>query len=316
MKGLRFPEGVLTPVLFVFYPESMKKIVIAEPHGFCAGVTRAIALAEKALAGRTDFSRPLYCLHELVHNRHVVERLSGRGIVFVKTLDEVPDGETVLFSAHGVSPAIREAAAAKGLGVIDATCVFVSKVHEAVRKYAAEGCSVLLIGNRGHDEVLGVSGEAPEAVTVVETPADAESVVVSNPEKVAVVTQTTLAAAQVATVMDVLRRRFPKLITPPRSGICYATTDRQEAVRRVAREAGFVLVLGSRNSANSNRLVDVARSEGAQSELVPDVEAVGDLASEGALDGVETIGLTAGASTPEDIVASTVEFLKTQGFQQ
>ena len=293
----------------------MKKIIIAEPHGFCAGVTRAIALAEKALGSRAGSSGPLYCLHELVHNRSVVERLSGRGIVFVKDLEEVPDGGTVLFSAHGVSPAIRRTAARKGLDVIDATCVFVAKVHEAVRKYASEGCSVLLIGNRGHDEVLGVSGEAPAAVTVVETIADAESVMVPDPDKVAVVTQTTLAVAQVESVMEVLRRRFPRLVTPPRSGICYATTDRQEAVRRIARETGFVLVLGSVNSANSNRLVDVARSEGAQSELVPDVAAVRDLVHEGALDGVEALGLTAGASTPEDIVESTIDFLRTQGFR-
>lgn len=293
----------------------MKKIIIAEPHGFCAGVTRAIALAEKALQQRSDPTHPLYCLHEIVHNRSVVDRLADRGIIFVKDLDEVPDGETVLFSAHGVSPAIRRTAARKGLQVIDATCVFVAKVHEAVRKYASEGCSVLLIGNRGHDEVLGVSGEAPDAVTVVETPDDAASVTVPDADKVAVVTQTTLAAAQVESVMVVLRKRFPKLITPPRSGICYATTDRQEAVRRVARKAGFVLVLGSKNSANSNRLVDVARSEGAQSELVPDVAAVRDLANESALDGVEVLGLTAGASTPEDIVDSTVAYLQTQGFR-
>lgn len=307
-------RAFLTRLARVSYSGKMKKIVIAEPHGFCAGVTRAIALAEKALLERADPSRPLYCLHELVHNRNVVDRLSSRGVVFVKDLSEVPDGETVLFSAHGVSPAIREAAVARGLAVLDATCVFVSKVHEAVREYAGAGCSVLLIGNRGHDEVLGVSGEAPEAVTVISTLDDAETVSVPDPSKVAVVTQTTLAVSQVEEVMAVLRRRFPLLVTPPRSGICYATTDRQQAVRHVARETGFVLVLGSCNSANSNRLVDVARSEGAQAELVPDAEAVAGLARSGRFESVESIGLTAGASTPEDIVASTVEFLRTQGF--
>lgn len=284
-----------------------RNILLADPHGFCTGVKRAIVLAEEAVAksgGR------IYCLNELVHNRLVVDRLAGSGMVFVKRISDVPDGETVLFSAHGVSPAIREEARNKGLNVIDATCVFVKKVHEAVKRYAADGCSVLLIGSRTHDEVLGVAGEAPESVTVLETVADAESVQVPDPEKVAVLTQTTLADYQVRPIIDVLCRRFPNIRIPDKSSICFATTVRQEAVRKIARDAEIVLVLGSRNSANSNRLVDVARSEGTCAELIPDIPALKAFAAEGHLDGVTEIGLTAGASTPEDVVDAAREFLE------
>lgn len=314
------------------------EIKIAEPHGFCSGVLRAIEIAEKAAAklktenaehgtsnsehGTRDqepetwnikpgTSRPvLYCLHELVHNRQVVEKLSANGVAFVKDISEVPDEQTVLFSAHGVSPAIRAKAATRNLKVIDATCVFVEKVHEAVRKYSSEGCSILLIGSRNHDEVLGVAGEAPGAVTVIENEHDAETVIPANPDKVAVVTQTTLTASQVETVMTVLKRRFPNLVVPDRSGRCFATTHRQDAVRKIASESDVVIVLGSPNSANSNRLVDVAESAGARGILIPDTETLRKSIADGLLDNVKTIGVTAGASTPEYVMEDCINALR------
>ena len=283
-----------------------RQILLADPHGFCTGVKHAIATAEEAVAKTGGH---LYCLHELVHNRLVVDRLAERGMIFVKSLAEVPDGATVLFSAHGVSPAVRREAQEKSLNVIDATCIFVKKVHEAVKKYASEGCSVLLIGSKNHDEVLGVAGEAPEAVTVLETIPDAETVQVPDPDKVAVLTQTTLADYQVRPITDVLKRRFPKIQIPDKSNICFATTVRQEAVRKIAREAEIVLVLGSRNSANSNRLVDVARSEGTRAELITDIPSLKGFVESGGLDGLTKIGLTAGASTPEYIVDEAINLL-------
>lgn len=299
-------------------------IRIAEPHGFCSGVLRAIEIAEKAAArlraskasappdpdSAGSSSPVLYCLNELVHNRQVVDDLAAKGVAFVKSLSEVPDGETVLFSAHGVSPAIREEAAARGLGVIDATCVFVEKVHEAVRRYSAEGCPILLIGSRNHDEVLGVAGEAPGSVTVVENVRDAENVAPPAGGRVAVVTQTTLTASQVEDIMAVLRRRFPDLIVPDRSGRCFATTLRQDAVREVASQSDVVVVLGSPNSANSNRLVDVARSAGARALLVPDAAALRSAVADGLLEGASSVGVTAGASTPEYVMEECINALR------
>lgn len=292
------------------------EIKIAEPHGFCSGVLRAIEIAERAAAklraecGGMSGTPVLYCLHELVHNRQVVEKLAAAGVAFVKSLSEVPDGQTVLFSAHGVSPAIRAEAAARNLKVIDATCVFVEKVHEAVRKYSAEGCSILLIGSRNHDEVLGVAGEAPGAVTVIENEQDAETVAPVNPDKVAVVTQTTLTASQVENVMAVLKRRFPNLVVPDRSGRCFATTHRQDAVRKIAAESDVVIVLGSPNSANSNRLVDVAESAGARGMLIPDAGSLRAAVADGLLNNAKTVGFTAGASTPEYVMEDCINALR------
>lgn len=289
---------------------SRLRVVVAEPHGFCTGVRRAIAMAEKALADASARGGGrLYCLHELVHNKLVVDALAEKGMVFVRDLSEVPDGGAVLFSAHGVSPAVRAEAERRGLSVIDATCVFVGKVHENVRHYAGEGCTVLLIGRRTHDEVLGVAGEAPDSVRVVESVDDVENVDVPDPAKVAVLTQTTLAAYQVEPVIAAIRRRFPLACIPDRSGICFATTERQEAVRRLARESEVVLVLGSSTSANSNRLVDVAREAGARAELLPDAAAVRAFVADGGLAGVACVGVTAGASTPEYVVEEVVSFL-------
>ena len=284
-----------------------RKVILAEPHGFCSGVRHAIEIAEKTVAAS---SGPVYGLHELVHNRLVVDSLSASGMRFVDDIAEVPDGGTVLFSAHGVSPAVREAAATRGLKIIDATCVFVKRVHDAVQSLTAQGLHILLIGNRNHDEVVGVSGEAPESVTVVETPAEAETVEVPDPKKVALLTQTTLAAYQIDPILTILKRRFPSLVVSGKSGICAATTVRQEAVRELARKCPLVLVLGSRNSANSNRLVDVARSEGVRAELVPDISALRDFIVSGGLGDATPIGVTAGASTPEHVVRDAMAVLR------
>ena len=284
-----------------------REIILAEPHGFCSGVRHALDVARRAVESS---GKPVHCLHEIVHNRLVVESLAAAGMVFVKDLAEVPDGGTVLFSAHGVSPAVRDAAAARGLTVIDATCVFVKLVHEVVRRHAAEGRHVLLVGNRNHDEVVGVAGEAPGFVTVVETAADAEAVAVPDPEKVALATQTTLAAYQVKPIVDILLRRFPALRVPDKSGICAATTVRQEAVRKVAQTCPLVLVLGSPNSANSNRLVDVARAAGARAELIPDIPSLRAFIASGGLGDAVPIGVTAGASTPEYVVEETLQILR------
>jgi 4-hydroxy-3-methylbut-2-enyl diphosphate reductase len=274
-----------------------RSITIAQPHGFCSGVRHAIAMAEEAVAASAG---PVYCLHELVHNRLVVERLAASGMKFVSSLGEVPDGGTVLFSAHGVAPSVRDEAARRGLNVLDATCVFVKRVHDAVRREAADGRTVLLIGSRNHDEVLGVAGEAPGSVIVVETADDARTVSVPDPGKVSLVTQTTLAAHQVEPIVDILLSRFPSMRVPDKSGICGATTVRQNAVRALAATTPLVIVLGSRGSANSNRLVDVARAAGARAELVEDIPALRALIARGGLP--DSIGLTAGASTPEDVV--------------
>ncbi len=287
------------------------KILIARPHGFCAGVWRALDIAEAACR---VFPPPIFCLNELVHNRRVVGDLAGKGVRFVRSLDEVPPGATLVFSAHGVAPAVRAQAAARNLNVIDATCPFVAKVHEDARRHARDGCTLLLIGSRGHEEVTGVAGEAPPGrVTVIESVAEAEALPPPpDPEKIAVVTQTTLARRHVAAIMAVLRRRFPKLRGPAADSICYATTHRQEAVRQVARLADRVVVLGSAGSANSNRLAEVARDEGVPADLV---ENPADLARLD-LRGTATLGLTAGASTPETMVEEAVRTLRGLGFAE
>ena len=284
-----------------------KCVIIASPHGFCAGVRRAVEITEATLQ---EFPPPIYCLHELVHNRQVVEDLAGRGVVFVRTIGEVPRGATVLFSAHGVSPAIRLEAERAGLRVIDATCPFVTKVHAEVRRYAAEGYTILLIGHPDHDEVAGVVGEAPDHVVVIQNVEDAAALGVPAPDRVAVVTQTTLSVAETERVMEVLRARFPRLRTPAKSDICYATTNRQRAVEAVAAVADAVLVLGSENSSNSKRLVEVARSAGVEAFLISTLAALEPLS----MGRVRTVGVTAGASTPESFVHDVVSRLRARGF--
>lgn len=289
-------------------PRARLELHVAEPHGFCAGVRRAVAMAERELAALPPGGR-LFCLHELVHNRLVVERLAARGMVFTDSLAGVPDGATLFFSAHGVSPAVRAEAARRGLRVIDATCAFVTRLHESVRDYAARGYHVVFIGSRGHDETEGVRGEAPDRVSVVEDAGEARTAALPPGAPVAVLAQTTLAAHQVAPIVEALRRRIPSVTLPGRSGICLATTERQEAVRRLAARAGLVIVLGSATSANSRRLAEVARDAGAEAVLLQDLAGVRDFAARGGLAGRRAVGVTAGASTPEDVVADVAAFL-------
>ncbi|MDR1834029.1 MAG: 4-hydroxy-3-methylbut-2-enyl diphosphate reductase [Propionibacteriaceae bacterium] len=285
-----------------------KKVLLASPRGYCAGVERAVVTVERALAAH---GAPVYVRKQIVHNRHVVERLQRRGAVFVEELDEVPPGAIVVFSAHGVSPAVREQAAARGLRAIDATCPLVTKVHHEARRFAQEGVQILLIGHAGHEEVEGTTGEAPEAITLIEHPQDVEAVVVPNPDKVAWLSQTTLSVAETAETVARLRERFPKLADPPRDDICFATANRQQAVRQLAAASGLVVVVGSPNSSNSVRLVEVARQAGAgDARLVDDATQI----DPAWLAGVEVVGVTSGASVPEDLVQGVLARLVELGY--
>jgi len=285
---------------------SLKRVVIVEPSGFCAGVRRAVELVERALA---DYGAPLYCYRELVHNRQVVDDLAARGVVFVNSLDDVPEGARVVFSAHGVAPDHYEAAAKRGLEVIDATCPFVSKIHAKVRQFTADGCHVFLVGHRGHDEVNGILGEAPGHVTVIENVAEAEAVCVPDATAVAVVTQTTLSLSEAEQTIAALHRRFPALQALPKSDICYATRNRQAAVLKLVELTDAVLVLGAKNSSNTNRLVEVARAAGARAGLISTVADLDAFDWEG----VEAVGVTAGASTPESFIQEIVGVLVQRG---
>jgi len=284
-----------------------KVIVLIAPHGFCAGVERAVELAEGML--RT-YPRPIYCLKQIVHNRQIIDDLTAKGVVFVRNIQDVPKGGTVLFSAHGIPPVTREAAKAMNLRVVDATCPFVSKVHHEVKQYAAKGYTILLIGHHCHDEIIGVAGEAPDHVMVIASEDEARAVTVPNPGKVAVLTQTTLSLDEVAQVMMILHSRFPGLKTPPDSDICYATRNRQQAVRLFAKQADAIIVLGAENSSNSNRLVEVARAEGCHAILASSIEMLDTIP----LEKVGLLGITAGASTPEYFVQQAITHLKERGF--
>jgi 4-hydroxy-3-methylbut-2-en-1-yl diphosphate reductase len=285
----------------------MGSLILISPHGFCAGVERAVEIAEAMLR---RYPRPVYCLKQIVHNRQIIDDLTARGMVFVQDIHEIPHGATVLFSAHGVAPAIRKTALELGLNTVDATCPFVTKVHQEVKRFAAQGYSILLIGHHQHDEIIGVAGEAPDHVTVIATAADARAVKISDPGKVAVLTQTTLSMDEVAQVMEILKDRFPNLKTPPESDICYATRNRQQAVRLFARQADRIIVLGAENSSNSNRLVEVAQAEGCPATLVSALEQLDTLS----LDTIHRLGITAGASTPEAFVDAVIAHLTKRGF--
>ncbi|HNX33185.1 MAG TPA: 4-hydroxy-3-methylbut-2-enyl diphosphate reductase [Kiritimatiellia bacterium] len=281
-----------------------KRLIVVRPHGFCSGVARAVEAAEAVLArcrGET-----VYCLNEIVHNKQVVARLASLGMVFVSDVAAVPRGSLLLFSAHGVSPEVVRLAAARGLRVIDATCPFVAKVHAEVRRFAAQGACVVCIGHRRHEEVAGVAGEAPGHVRIVESAREAEALEVPAGMPVAVVTQTTLGAAQVEAVMAVLQRRFIGLRQPASTDVCYATRNRQQAVSALARACQRVLVLGSANSSNSQRLVETARAAGAGAVLVSEVVQMEALEWRA----VETVGITSGASTPESFLDETVAVLR------
>jgi len=284
----------------------IKKVLLAKPRGFCAGVERAIDVVHVALS---LYGAPVYVRKEIVHNKHVIRSLTAQGAVFVDELDEVPNGAVTVFSAHGVSPEVRITAAAKGLKVIDATCPLVTKVHTEALRYAREGRSIILVGHAGHDEVIGTMGEVPGRIQLVGSVEEAEKVEVPNPEHVAVTTQTTLGVDDASVIVDVLRRRFPKLTTPPSDDICFATQNRQTAVKVLAEEADLVLVLGSDNSSNSLRLREVAEGCGAKAFLIDDASEI----DPAWLEGVECVAITAGASAPEHLVEEAMAYFRARG---
>jgi 4-hydroxy-3-methylbut-2-enyl diphosphate reductase len=284
----------------------VERVLLAAPRGFCAGVERAIETVERALA---LYGPPVYVRKQIVHNAHVVRDLEERGAVFVESEEEAPEGATLVLSAHGVAPDVYARAAVRRLSTIDATCPLVTKVHAEARRFAAEGYTVVLIGHDGHDEVVGTTGEAPEAIRVVATVEDARRVEVADPEYVAYVTQTTLSVDETADIVDALRRRFPRIQGPAREDICYATTNRQAAVKRLARHVDVLLVIGSRNSSNSNRLVEVARGAGVPAHLIDDETEI----DERWLDGAGSVGVTSGASAPERLVQRVCDWFRARG---
>jgi 4-hydroxy-3-methylbut-2-en-1-yl diphosphate reductase len=286
--------------------QSIAEIVLAGPRGFCAGVERAIDIVELALE---VCGPPVYVRREIVHNGYVVDKLRAKGAVFVDELDEVPDGATAIFSAHGVSPAVRDAASHRRLRIVDATCPLVTKVHLEAIRYAREGFTIILIGHEDHDEVIGTLGEAPDRIVVIDNAAEVESLQVPNPDKVAYLTQTTLSVDDTRDVIEALRRRFPKIVGPSRDDICYATQNRQAAVKTVAVDVDVLLVIGAANSSNSLRLVEVSQSTGTRAYLINDVR---DIKPEW-LQGARRVGVTAGASAPEILVTEAVEALRRFG---
>ncbi len=284
-----------------------KTLLLLKPRGFCAGVVRAIDIVRIALE---TFGAPIYVRKEIVHNRYVVDELSAKGAIFVDSVDEVPAGERVIYSAHGVAPEVRDASKLRELRVIDATCPLVTKVHVEAVKFAREGYALILIGHRDHDEVIGTLGEAPAVTQVVDSPEEVENVQVPDPERVAYLTQTTLSLDETKHVIEALRKKFPNIKGPHAQDICYATENRQTAVKDVAAECDLLLVVGSDNSSNSNRLVEVACNLGTKSYLI---ETFLSIRPEW-LKGVKTVGLTAGASAPEILVQEAVTYLQGQGF--
>jgi 4-hydroxy-3-methylbut-2-en-1-yl diphosphate reductase len=286
---------------------AIRKVVIAKPRGYCAGVEMAVETVERTLQRH---GAPVYVFHEIVHNQHVVQDFTRRGVRFVQSIDEVPRGAKLVLSAHGVSPAVWQKAKAKQAEIIiDATCPLVDKVHREVRKFAARGYWIILIGHERHDEIVGTSGEAPERIRIVADIADARAVDIPDPDKVIVLTQTTLSVDDAREVIDVLKERFPRMITPAKEDICYATQNRQDAVKQLAGEVELILVIGSRNSENSNQLCKVARAHGTTAYLIDDHHAI----DPSWLAGVERVGITSGASAPERLVQETADFFKRQG---
>jgi len=286
-----------------------KRVLLAAPRGYCAGVDRAVQTVERALE---HHGAPVYVRKEIVHNKHVVEELSKRGAIFVEEETEVPEGEMVVFSAHGVAPVVHENAAARRLRTIDATCPLVTKVHVSARRFAADGYTIVMIGHEGHEEVEGTTGEAPDSIVLVQTVEEVADLDVPDPERVAFITQTTLSVDETGEIIAALRSKFPAIVSSKTDDICYATTNRQIAVKQLARECELVLVIGSTNSSNSNRLVEVAREHGAASHLIDNHTQV----REEWLEGVETVGITSGASAPEELVASLVELFRERGAEE
>jgi 4-hydroxy-3-methylbut-2-en-1-yl diphosphate reductase len=285
-----------------------RRVLLAAPRGYCAGVDRAVITVEKAL---DLYGAPVYVRKQIVHNKHVVHTLEQRGAVFVEELDEVPEGSTVVFSAHGVSPAVHAQAAERGLKTIDATCPLVTKVHNEARRFADEGYRILLIGHDGHEEVEGTSGEAPDHITLVQSPEDVAGLELPVDAKLAWLSQTTLSVDETMQTVDSIRAEYPNLLDPPSDDICYATQNRQVAVKEISSGADLVLVVGSANSSNSVRLVEVALENGARAAYrVDDASEV----DESWFDGVETVGVTSGASVPENLVDGVLELLASRGY--
>jgi 4-hydroxy-3-methylbut-2-en-1-yl diphosphate reductase len=281
---------------------------LAAPRGYCAGVDRAVITVEKAL---DLYGAPVYVRKQIVHNKHVVSDLESRGAVFVEELDEVPEGATVVFSAHGVSPTVHEEAKARGLKTIDATCPLVTKVHHEAKRFAGDDYDILLIGHAGHEEVEGTSGEAPEHIQLVQGPDDVEGIVVRDPSKVAWLSQTTLSVDETLETVEAIRRRFPELLDPPSDDICYATQNRQLAVKEIAHDADLVIVVGSANSSNSVRLAEVALESGAKAaHRVDDADEIDDAW----LEGVQKVSVTSGASVPEALVDGVLAYLTDRGY--
>lgn len=294
--------AVLTP------EEAERAVLLAAPRGYCAGVDRAVITVEKAL---DLYGAPVYVRKQIVHNKHVVANLESRGAIFVEELDEVPEGQTVVFSAHGVSPMVHSQAADRGLKTIDATCPLVTKVHHEAKRFAAEDYDILLIGHAGHEEVEGTAGEAPDHIQLVQGPDDVANIVVRDPNRVAWLSQTTLSVDETLTTVAAIRERFPALLDPPSDDICYATQNRQMAIKEISASADLVIVVGSANSSNSVRLAEVALEAGARSaHRVDDASEI----EEEWLNDVETVSVTSGASVPEDLVQGVLAFLAGRGY--
>jgi 4-hydroxy-3-methylbut-2-enyl diphosphate reductase len=285
-----------------------RRVLLAAPRGYCAGVDRAVIAVEKALE---QYGAPIYVRHEIVHNKYVVQTLEKKGAVFVERTEEVPEGSIVMFSAHGVAPVVHDEAAAGKLATIDATCPLVTKVHKEAVRFANEDFDILLIGHEGHEEVIGTSGEAPDHITLVDGPEDVAKVEVRDPSKVVWLSQTTLSVDETMETVDALKEKFPQLISPPSDDICYATQNRQIAVKKLAEDAELVIVVGSKNSSNSIRMVEVALDAGAPAAHLVDFAAEID---EAWLEGVTTVGLTSGASVPDVLVDGVLEWLAERGY--
>ncbi len=284
-------------------------LLLAAPRGYCAGVDRAVQTVEQALE---LYGAPVYVRKEIVHNKHVVATLRGQGAIFVDELDDsIPEGAVTVFSAHGVSPAVHADAERRQLQTIDATCPLVTKVHREALKFAADGYTIVLIGHAGHEEVEGTMGEAPEHIVLVETEQDVDSLEIDDPDKIAYVSQTTLSVDETRSIIGRLRERFPNITGPRTDDICYATTNRQAAVKQMAAQCDLVLVIGSKNSSNSNRLVDVARAAGARSHLIDNESEI----REEWLEGARVVGISSGASAPEELVQGLVSFFRARGTQ-
>jgi 4-hydroxy-3-methylbut-2-en-1-yl diphosphate reductase len=288
---------------------NVEKVLLAAPRGYCAGVDRAVETVERALA---KFGAPIYVRKQIVHNLPVVRDLEGKGAIFVDELDEVPTGATVILSAHGVAPEVYRQARDRSLQVIDATCPLVTKVHNEAKKFAREGYDIVLIGHEGHEEVVGTMGEAPASITLIGSPSEAAKLDLASSDRVAYLSQTTLSVDETNDVIDVLRERFPVIQGPPREDICYATQNRQQAVKAIASKADVVLVIGSDNSSNSNRLAEVARTFGARAYLIDDESEIDPTW----FDGARTVGVTSGASAPEWLVDRVIGYFRERGVSE